>query len=776
MADRLLHLPFKREAPQNPRRAGHAFFPKKPDDPAGHATRLALELAAVETVIEREPAFDPRRLIKLELEGLDPQDLEIIPGLRVVSQEGRTAVVFLATDEGIDDFKKRLTAITTGGPLQRANLIYAVKAIGVWTAEDRKGSSLRLEGPPHTAEFNVDVELWPLERDQERKALLSAFDSWCRDSGINVLDGLERESVVLRRVRLSQSGLHLVLHHRDVRLVDLPPRYQFAWELVREPIEHFPPVGSPPTGSPGVAVLDSGLASAHPMLAAAVGDSQSFLPEHPPTDDNGHGTRVAGLALYGDVEQRVNNRSFVPTLRLFSGRITDHNAQNDQPKLVENAVIEAVKYFKASYGCRVFNLSFGDTRRVYADTHVGQLAAVIDDLARSEGVLFVVSAGNFEGTGDVPRDWLAEYPSYLGAPDARILDPAPAINALTIGSLARREVTRMSGRFPKDPAYQPIARRGQPSPFTRSGPGPRGAIKPELVEFGGNWSVDRRTNTLDRSTQLGELSTAHDFATGNLFALCSGTSYAAPKVAHLAATLIGAYPGASNDLVRALLVAHAEVPEASQHLLTDEDQLRALVGYGRPEPGRVIESSERRVTLISEDQLAENAYHFYEIPIPEDFFKPPARRPRRIRVALAYTPKVRRTRLDYRTSSFSFRVVRRKNLDDVVNTFKRMPLSEQEPMIKEAGEFLPCARRRGKGTVQAATWNITQVDKRWAGQKLFLVVSRSVPKWARDLTGQENYALTVAIEDLSEVDVHFYTQVRERLGIPIPIPIRVRLG
>ncbi len=170
---------------------------------------------------------------------------------------------------------------------------------------------------------------------------------------------------------------------------------------------------------------------------------------------------VAGIALYGDVEACLRASRFIPQLRLFSGRITDENSKG-QTAFVENAVVEAVSYFSGHYGCKIFNLSFGDEAKPYHGGHVRGLAAVLDSLAQEYGVLFIVSAGNFHGTDEFPMHWLHEYPDYLFDGACRILDPAPALNALTVGSVACHDVSRLAGRFPNDVEYQPIARRDQP--------------------------------------------------------------------------------------------------------------------------------------------------------------------------------------------------------------------------------------------------------------------------------------------------------------------------
>src|SRR5439155_11925263 len=159
-----------------------------------------------------------------------------------------------------------------------------------------------------------------------------------------------------------------------------------------------------------------------------------------------------------------------PEFWLVSGKIA--GAEAEPAELLENRIARAVAYFVEHYDCRVFNLSFGDERRPYRGGHVDRLAATLDALAHQYRVLFVVSVGNFQGVPGVPRDWRTEYPAYLLHDGARVIDPAPALNALTVGSIARLERAHMAVRYPDDPAYQPIARADEPSPFSRTGYGP----------------------------------------------------------------------------------------------------------------------------------------------------------------------------------------------------------------------------------------------------------------------------------------------------------------
>ncbi len=766
MAERFQHLDIARAERTNERRRPRGFGGGPPSDPKAHGKRLARELEEKTNPSEEEiPGFDPRRLLKLTIEGIQPQDLEKIPGLKVVSEEsGKKITILFATADGLAEFKKRLDQVAATGGATRKEILWAIQRFDDVSPEDRTGPALTSFSPPKDEAFSVDVELWPLDLIPERTRMLENFREWCRTEAINILDEVNNSAIVLLRVQLRTEGLARVLKMRDVRTVDLPPRYQLDFTLLRIDSSELPSPEPPADGAPGVVLLDSGIATNHPLFENSIGDAQGFSDSGDAEDFTGHGTHIGGLALYGSIEEGLAASSLSAECWLFSGRISD-SPLGDPSSLLEKRIEEAVVYFTENYGCRVFNLSFGDESRVYQDGHVDRLAATLDALSREYGVLFIVSAGNFRGTDSEPKRWRGDYPEYLLRDSARLIDPAPALNALTIGSLARHEGSHMAIRYPKDPAYQPVARRGEPSPFSRSGPGPRGAIKPELVEYGGNFYVDTRQSPDVRSpgTELGEVSTSFEFATGNLFAVDLGTSQAAGKVSNLAGRLLAEYPTASANLLRALLVAHAEVPEATLGLLSgDPKKVTRLVGYGVPRLEESRFSSENRVTMVAEERIGAERHHFYEVPMPDDFFAAPARRQRRISVALSHMPRVRRTRIDYKETALQFRIVRAQSIEDVTQAYRRLKKNEVEEPIPETQGFFPSPNYRKGGTVQAASKRLKQVNRGADQKPYFVVVTSQQTDWASDDT-EEPYALVIVIEDQSEAEVQLYSQVRALL-------------
>ena len=772
------HLEITREERVTERRSRPVpVSPEPPDDPRSHGAELRSRLrAARDAVVDDLGGYDERRLIKIELtEKVSPEDIaRASGGLEIVSQEEEgTLVLVFATEGELEEFEAKLGQLAAGERVTYQALMYALRSFDRWTPGDRTGWALRRDGFPRDEPFLIDVELWPLARGNEAIRLRSAFETWVRDQGGEILDAVRQPYLSVYRIRCNRSLAEDLLRHRDIRTVDLPPRVGVELALAFTPVQDLEKTPSPPEDAPGIAVLDSGIVAGHPVLGPAVGDAQSFIPGASAADEHGHGTFVSGVALYDDVAERLRNHVFIPEFRIFSGRILDEHNRGD-PYLIENQVEKAVRYFVGEYDCRIFNLSYGDLNKPYRNRHVAGLAVTLDALSRELDVLFVVPTGNYKGDDTGPSDWGAEYPGYLTADASTLLDPAPALSALTVGSLARNE---RNSRWPNDPGYRPVARSDQPSPFTRHGPSVNDAIKPDIVDYGGNMMLDARAGShpMNGAHGAGELSTSHRFAAGQPFAEDSGTSFAAPRVANAVAHVLKEYPDASVDLCRALLVAHARTPPACSQLFSgDADALRNVTGYGLVDRSALYRSLEDCVTLRAEDAIENRRHHFYELPVPAEFWSP-GRREREITVALAYRPSVRTTRIDYRAAAISFKLVQAGSLDDVVDRFNAAVDIEDTTKIQERQTGRRFSERlRSRGTVQAATWTFKQPSSALRDSSWFAVVTRNDPPWGANHSSElESYALAVSIADRSAQEPRLYTRIEARLRERIRLRARV---
>ena len=770
MEESFPHLSLNREEPVTDKRPGGPPRFEPPADPPAHGRRLqeCLESAKRQTD-EDIGGFDDRRLFRFTVnKGFDPDTLRnVSPEIEFISQEGDEIVVAFVSTAALESFEARLTSLAAGEHVKYKQVLYALQGVDRWSPEDRTGWALGHEGFPDQTSFVLDIELWPIEdRQDERARLWEAFETWIDEYNIGLIDSVKQPGLSLFRVRCNHQQAGAILQHRDVRTVDLPPKYGLDLSLLRPDIKDFPDIPSPPENAPGLVILDSGLTTGHPFLAPAVGDAQSFLPGKDAADEHGHGTLVAGLGLYGDIETAIQTGELTPRLRIFSGRILDENNENTTG-FVEKQIDEAVRYFHESYGCRIFNLSFGDSRKPYLGGHIKGLSFVLDTLSRELGVLFIVSAGNVLGSQKDGLEWKNGYPAYMTEDTWAIVEPAPALNVITVGSLARHDQSTNSQRYSGDPAEVPIARHNQPSPFSRRGHSIGGAIKPDLMSYGGNWAVNTRAgaNVLVSNSGLGELSTSREFAGGRLLADESGTSMAAPHVAHLATSILSVYTEANRDIVRAMLVSHAAIPESSEALFEDRGMLRRVCGYGQVDSRALFRSLENEVTMLATGQIPNKSHHFYEIPIPEDFLSN-GKRLREISIGMSYTPYVRSTRVSYKASRINFKLVTAPDLDYVTTMFNKATEKDDYDSIPELNKSNVGSTIRGKGTAQAETWSFTQFNSRskLRNNRLFVVVTRNDYPWGEPHSATfEPYALAVCFRDRTNQEARLYSQVQAKL-------------
>lgn len=769
------HLRLEKESPITERYRRPGFGPPPPADPRGHGSTLLRSFLAAREVTDNDDlgGFDNRKLLKIRLKEGERRlpEFGLIEGLEVISQEGHEVVLAFATAEGLRLVEERLATLARDGSVTRKELLFVVDAFEHWTPQDRTGAALAEQGMPNEGLCTLDVELWPQDMPRRRQSTMDAFSDFVAELRAEVLDRILTPSLLMVRLRCSREAAEQVLRYRDVRTVDLPPRWGLSVGTVMADINRFPPPEPPAADAPRLAVLDAGLVTGQPLIAPAVGHAQGYVEPYRSPDDSHpwHGTAVAGLALYGDVEAAIAAGAFTPNLYLVSGRVFNHDGA-DQTEFVENAVERAVRDLNTEFGCRVFNLSYGDLNKAYAGGHVRGLAYTLDRLTRELGVLFVVSTGNLK-PDLLPDDPVGGFPDYLLEDDARLVDPATALNVVTVGGIARHEATRDAQRYPNIEA-RPIARAGHPFPLTRSGPSVGGAIKPDFVEHAGNLAAMRLAGRTDHRG-LGVVTTNGGFADGHAFREEVGTSFAAPSVAHRAAKLLRAVPEASHNLLRALLGAHADWPAPSVPLLNPNDnaegreRLTRLVGYGCINDSALEQSLDNVVSLICEEQIGNDRCQFYAVPIPEELWEG-GRRTREVTVALAYSPIVRTTRLDYRMTKLKFNLVVANDLDAVATAFQR----DRDQGLPERGtnRWLSGEDRQA-GTLQVSRWRFQQ---RPHGQ-VYVVVTRQDASWSTVSEEPEPYAICVSIADRSNLESRLYAHVQAILRARIDQRARTRV-
>jgi hypothetical protein len=729
--------------------------------------------------------------------------------LTLLAQESSAnkAIVVFSSDNELKDFTLRLENYSGIKTDYEYGYLDAIEALVPLEPQDRVGRLLQLEPLQAEELAALDLELWHTGDKAEMNRYLDDLNqvlrSFAEDSEMGLRDRYVSDYLCLARIKVTHEVLNLLLEEEFVKEIDRRPKPNFETPAEYNiPLSGLPEVTSPPENHCGILVVDSGVRQGHPLIAPALGDAEVFPDlnrviitggaDDEDEKDGGHGTGVSGIAIYGDVNQSIKDRSFEPTAWLFSARVTNKNNEYDPDLLLEKQLGEAVQYFTQNYSnCKVINISLGDARLTFQD---GQkqflLAARIDELAyefQHKNLVFVVSAGNFNYEADSNELYLSDYPNYLLSDEARIIEPATSAIALTVGSLS---LGTGSLRYPDDARINAVAKlTGYPSPFTRSGFGVDGMIKPDLVDFGGDLVLDG-DRVIRSEAGVAILTLSKDFSSSLFRAYC-GTSFSAPRVANLAAQLFTQFPNATSNLIRALIANSAtlpsEVPSVLQGKKTEQVSNRLKVyGYGQPDLLRARYSAENYVVLLVDDaQIPVGKFQIFAIPpLPADFLRTTGSR--MLSVTLAFDPPTRPTRGDsYLGVTMEFHLFKNIDPKNITNAFanaSEMTSTEEftrislQDLEKQYGsgisvKLTPGGNLRKKGTLQRGQIEITSRARGYDQTPLYLVVSCN-RKWAKEgEIDMQRYAMVVSLSH-SNPEVDLYNQLRVQTQIAQRVRIR----
>lgn len=354
-----------------------------------------------------------------------------------------------------------------------------------------------------------------------------------------------------------------------------------------------------------VCLLDTGVNHGHPLLSAHIdnADLHAIDPTWSVSDGIGHGTGLAGIALYGDLIEPLTSGGPVDVLhRLESVKMLQAaHAAPSEP--YGSLTMRAVAYpeITSPDKLRVFSMaitSIDDRDRGRPSAWSAAVDMLTSDHLgnRSKPRLMVISAGN------------ARQDDYLNYPHSNlsdgIHDPGQAWNAICVGAYTLKD--RID---PPSPTSQILAAHGSLSPYSTTSrnwartPWP---LKPDVVFEGGNLVKD--VHGAYTHTSLSLLTTSHE-PTRRLFSTTWATSAASALASRMAAQISAAYPDLWPETVRALIVHSAEwTPRMKAEFLasnskTDYELLVRTVGFGVPDFGRAVWSASNSLTLMVEDVI-----------------------------------------------------------------------------------------------------------------------------------------------------------------------------
>lgn len=565
--------------------------------------------------------------------------------------------------------------------------------------------------------------------------------------------------------------------------------------------------------APAVCLLDTGCNRGHPLLeqALAENDTQAWKPEWTPADLDGHGTELAGIALFGDRlrDLLLSDRKEVLTHRLESVKVLPDQGANEAPDYGPITVGSMAKAeLQAPKRGRVYCLAItADDRDGWRPTLWSSTLdqASAGELDKQRRLIFV-SAGNM--LSDVGK----RYPddNHL----ASVQDPAQAWNVVTVGAhtdLAWVETEALRG-------WNVVAPKGRLSPASTtslSWDDQEWPIKPELVLEGGNYLKDKHgmvTGADDLSLLTTRLSDA-----GALLGTTRDTSPAAAHAACMAAVVQADYPKLWPESIRGLLVHTAQwtkemIEEFPREKAKSGKGFKKIpaarlrcYGWGVPNLDRALRCAKNVATMIVQDSIqpfkmdeegtvVTNEMKIHALPLPKGLLLSLGDEEIRMRVTLSYfiepSPGRKGWNVRHRYASHGLRFDVNRPTESLDEFKKYISREFWDGSVEDASKKARPEKRdsESRGWVMgeyAQTHGSIHSDW-WVGTSSQLAASEfiavfPVTGWWRERPQHAGYLKTAQYSLLATIetkgaDVELYNAVAEIIAAEVPVATPIELG
>lgn len=340
-----------------------------------------------------------------------------------------------------------------------------------------------------------------------------------------------------------------------------------------------------------IGIIDGGIGDKNQALKPYVINKKTYVADG--YKNNLHGAFIASTILYGNY---LNTIAEVKPKRF---KLLDIEAlPNNDPRfgftdsISEDELMEVIENTLKEFGgiVKLWNLSIG-IDRCFCNGEISDFGHFLDCMQDTYGVQFFVSAGN------VSR--LEKWPLTPSLDDSdRIISPADSVRAVTVGSLAFRD------------SEIALSKKNEPSTFSRRGPGVGFTVKPEIVDYGGNWDNSGNFH------QLGILGMSDN---GEIVENI-GTSFATPRALYKYACIYDELVEKDLLLSKALLVHSARIN--SRKIFNKQNKL--YVGYGLPpnDYQDILQSSIDEVTVVFKQGIKQGKMlEMIDFPYPQSLIR-----------------------------------------------------------------------------------------------------------------------------------------------------------
>lgn len=555
-----------------------------------------------------------------------------------------------------------------------------------------------------------------------------------------------------------------------------------------------------------VCVLDSGVNNGHPLLEPIIPEKNcDDVVGEGIADRNGHGTRMCGTVIYGDMSSYLaNNQKIQIENQIGSVKLLPHNRPN--PKeiwglLTEQAVAKTEIIFPKKNICYCMAITAEDSEQGKPTSWSG----AVDSIAYNNGNigrLFIVSAGNIRDINFLDKDIINAYPNNHSL--RKIQNPAQAWNALTIGAFTNI----VAPNSQKLGGYDRVAPVGGISPFSRTSClwGKADVMKPDVMFEGGNlYKTNIPELPFSNHQDLELMTTNRNYQKSSYFDTINATSAATALASNFAGRLQAKYPHLWAESIRGLIVHSAkwtstmeeQFPVIKGNRADMERRLRHC-GYGVPSEERAFYSTENSFTYIAQEIIQPfikergdnapkmNKMHFFELPWPREILEQLAETNVTMRVTLSYfiepAPGEIGWKDKYRYASCGLRFdVNTENESEKAFTSRinrAIEAEENEERSKnDSKRWLIGADNRNRGSIHSDELNLTAAQLATCN----LIAVYPIGGWWKTRTNLKKYneklrySLIVSLDTPTE-NIDLYNAVKTKIetvtSTKVEIPIK----
>lgn len=539
----------------------------------------------------------------------------------------------------------------------------------------------------------------------------------------------------------------------------------------------------------GILLIDSGVANGHPLIKNYLTDNECKGYKKDDTkDDIGHGTAMAGLALYGELEKvLLSDFEIELSHRLKSFKIL-YNDNNSE--LYGSMTTEAVLFSENSKTTDIICMAVASKDLESEKGYASSWSSTIDELAfgderKKNGRLFCLSAGNVETTEaeNFPNINKLSY----------VENPGQSWNSLTVGAYTEKIF------YDQTSEREEVAQPFDLSPYTKTSVlwyEESKLIKPEILLEGGNLIKDK-FGCLE-CEELSLLSTNNDFL-NRFFTNFSATSAATALASNMCAKIQGQYPEAWPQTIRGLLVHSAEWTDQMKKSFLNKTKpnkndyalMLRTCGYGVPNLNKALGLLQNSVNLIIQDEIkpfkydeinkriAYNELHIHEIPWPKDLLCELADKKFQVKITLSYfiepNPSGEIGINEYKSCGLRFLLSGTRNKEELI---KKISRSENNEKYKDdaVDKWTYGTRARDTGSVHSDIWCGTGAD---FSESNYVLIHPTTGWWKQKKKSNKyneklKYSLIVSITS-EEEKIDLFTPIYQNITIENKILLESKL-